>query len=86
MEGVSSVEQKDVTKNTSLTWSDTLTYFRPASLLKMSPFHMFFKYLASKNQLHGFYIGGTLVENGLMILLKQWCFNALSPIKKWVNV
>ena len=26
---------------------------------------VFFKHLASKNQLHGFYISGTLVENGL---------------------
>ena len=27
---------------------------------------VFFKYFASKNQLPGFYIGGTLVENGLI--------------------
>ena len=26
---------------------------------------VFFKHFASKNQLPGFYIGGTLVENGL---------------------
>ena len=29
---------------------------------------MFFRHFASKNQLPGFYIGGTLVENGLMVL------------------
>ena len=40
---------------------------RPASLLKMSLFYCFFlfKHFASKNQLPGFYISGTLVENGL---------------------
>ena len=27
----------------------------------------FFKHFASKNQLHGFYISGTLVENGLKV-------------------
>ena len=36
---------------------------RPACLLIMS---LFFKYFASKNQLPGFYIRGTLIENGLM--------------------
>ena len=40
---------------------------RPASLLKMSLFHKcFVKHFDSKNQLPGFYIGGTLVENGLI--------------------
>ena len=29
---------------------------------------MFFKHFTSKNQLPGFYIGGTLVENGLTIV------------------
>ena len=29
---------------------------------------MFFRHFASKSQLPGFYIGGTLVENGLMVL------------------
>ena len=40
---------------------------RPASLLKMSLFYCFFlfKHFASKNQLPGFYISGTLVENEL---------------------
>ena len=28
---------------------------------------MFFKYLASKNQLPGFYISGALAENGLIL-------------------
>ena len=40
---------------------------RPASLLKMSLFHKcFVKHFDSKNQLPGFYIGGTLVEKGLI--------------------
>ena len=30
------------------------------------------KYLASKKQLPGFYIGGTLVENELTLLLVKW--------------
>ena len=34
---------------------------------KGSLFHRFFKYFASKNQLAGFYIKETLVENGLMM-------------------
>ena len=37
---------------------------RPASLLKMSPFYMFFKHFASKNQLPGFSVTGTLAVNG----------------------
>ena len=42
---------------------------QPASLLKMSLFHKcFFKHVASKNQLRGFYISQTLVENGLKSL------------------
>ena len=41
---------------------------RPASLLKISLFKVFFKHFASKNQLPGFYIIGTLVENGLNML------------------
>ena len=41
---------------------------------------MFFKHFASKNQLPGFYISGTLVENELSLnfsscsLHKKWCF------------
>ena len=38
----------------------------PASLRKRHHPQVFFKYFASKNQLPGFYISGTLVENGLM--------------------
>ena len=32
---------------------------------------MFFKYLASKNQLPGFYISGALAENGLILAAKS---------------
>ena len=48
---------------------------RPASLLKMSLFHRgFFKYFASENQLPGFYISGTLFENGLISWPKNQTF------------
>ena len=33
---------------------------------------MFFKHFASKNQLPGLSVSGTLVENGLIKLLNQW--------------
>ena len=40
---------------------------RPASLLKMSLFHWrFFKHFASKNQVPGLSVSGTLFENGLI--------------------
>ena len=38
---------------------------RLPSLLKMSLPQVFFKHFASKSQLHGFYISGILVQNGL---------------------
>ena len=41
---------------------------RPASLLKMSLPQVFLKHFASKNQLRGLSISGTLVENGLSLL------------------
>ena len=42
---------------------------RPASLLKNVTLpQVFFKHFASKSQLLGFYISGTLVENGLIQL------------------
>ena len=47
----------------------------PASLRKRHHPQVFFKYFASKNQLPGFYIRGTLVENGLM---KEHIENVLS--------
>ena len=47
----------------------------PASLRKRHHPQVFFKYFASKNQLPGFYISGTLVENGLM---KEQIENVLS--------
>ena len=54
----------------SITKSDILSKDAgqlPASLLKMSLFHRcFLKHFASKNQLPGFYINRTLVENGLI--------------------
>ena len=39
---------------------------RPASLIKMPLPQVFFKHFASKNQLSGLSISGTLVENGLL--------------------
>ena len=46
--------------------------YRPASLLKKNVTlpQVFFKHFASKNQLPGFYISGTLVENGINIWSK----------------
>ena len=43
----------------------------PASLLKMSLSHLFFKHFASKNQLPGLTVIGKLVENGLIILCQS---------------
>ena len=39
--------------------------------LKCHSATMFFKYLASKNQLPGFYISGALAENGLILAAKS---------------
>ena len=35
---------------------------------------MFFNHFASKNQLTGFYISGTLVENGLILKMHEMTF------------
>ena len=40
-----------------------------------------FKHFAGKNQLPGFYISGTLVENDLKLLLKTQCYAQLK-VKK----
>ena len=41
------------------------------SLLKMSLPQVFFKHFASKNQLSGLALSGTLFENGLIIILEK---------------
>ena len=44
----------------------------PVSLLKCHSSTGVFKHCSSKNHLPGFYISGTLVENGLMLRSKIW--------------
>ena len=44
---------------------------------------VFFKHFASENQLPGFYISGTMVENGLMIIANQILWSILATSKKW---
>ena len=69
---------------------------RPASLLKNVTLpQVFFKHFASKSQLLGFYISGTLVENGLIqlhvyIIYRQASLEQLWSIRQrliivWLN-